>query len=95
MLEQKTILVTGATGQVAFPIVRALAATNRSIVGARMGRAVLARDIPWLVGEWRAGRLKLAELVSARYPLDDINAAVAATRAGAARRNVIVFGDAG
>ena len=59
-----------------------------------MGRAVLARDIPWLIEHWRAGRLKLAELVSGRYPLEEINAAIAATKAGAARRNVIVFGDA-
>ena len=57
-----------------------------------MGRAVLARDIPWLIGHWRAGRLKLAELVSARYRLEEINDAIAATRSGAARRNVIVFG---
>jgi Zn-dependent alcohol dehydrogenase len=70
-----------------------LAAMNRSIVGARMGRAVLARDIPWLIGKWRAGRLKLAELVSARYPLEEINTAIAVTKAGAVRRNVIVFGE--
>ncbi len=68
-----------------------LAAMNQNIVGARMGRTVLARDIPWLIAHWRAERLKLAELVSARYPLEEINAAIAATRAGAARRNVIVF----
>jgi S-(hydroxymethyl)glutathione dehydrogenase/alcohol dehydrogenase len=68
-----------------------LAAMNQSIVGARMGRTVLARDIPWLIGHWRAGRLKLAELVTGRYPLEEINAAIAATKAGAARRNVIVF----
>lgn len=72
-----------------------LAAMNQSIVGARMGRTVLARDIPWLIGHWRTGRLKLAELVSGRYGLEDINAAVAASRSGAALRNVIVFGDAG
>ena len=72
-----------------------LAAMNQSIVGARMGRAVLARDIPWLIDHWRAGRLKLAELVSGRYPLEAINAAIADTRSGAARRNVIVFGDGG
>jgi Zn-dependent alcohol dehydrogenase len=65
---------------------------NQSIVGARMGRAVLARDIPWLIAHWRAGRLKLAELVSGRFALEQINEAVAATKAGAARRNVIVFG---
>jgi Zn-dependent alcohol dehydrogenase len=52
---------------------------------------VLARDIPWLIGQWRAGRLKLAELVSGRYRLEEINEAIAATRSGAARRNVVVL----
>ena len=69
-----------------------LASLNQSIVGARMGRTVLARDIPWLIQHWRAGRLKLAELISGRYPLEPINEAIAATRSGADRRNVIVFG---
>ena len=71
-----------------------LASLNQSIVGARMGRTVLARDIPWLIQHWRAGRLKLAELISRRYPLERINEAFAATSSGADRRNVIVFGDA-
>jgi S-(hydroxymethyl)glutathione dehydrogenase/alcohol dehydrogenase len=52
---------------------------------------VLARDIPWLIDHWRAGRLKLAELVSARYPLEEIGAAFAATRSGKVRRTVIVM----
>jgi Zn-dependent alcohol dehydrogenase len=73
----------------------ALAAMNQSILGSRMGRTVLARDIPWLIAQWRAGRLKLAELVSARYPLERINDAIAATRSGAALRNVIVLGEGG
>ena len=41
-----------------------LAAMNQRIFGSRMGETVLARDIPWLIDRWRAGRLKLAELVS-------------------------------
>lgn len=68
-----------------------LASLNQSIVGARMGRTVLARDIPWLIAHWRAGRLKLGELISGRYRLDEINAAIAATRSGADRRNVLVL----
>jgi Zn-dependent alcohol dehydrogenase len=68
-----------------------LAAMNQSILGSRMGQTVIARDIPWLIDQWRLGRLKLAELVSARYPLAEINAAIAATKSGAARRNVVVF----
>lgn len=68
-----------------------LAAMNQRILGSRMGQTVLARDIPWLITQWRAGRLKLAELVTARYPLAHINEAIAATKAGTTRRNVIVF----
>ena len=57
-----------------------------------MGRTVLARDIPWLIGQWRAGRLKLAELVSGRFPLERINEAIAEVKSGEALRNVIVLG---
>jgi Zn-dependent alcohol dehydrogenase len=71
-----------------------LAAMNQSILGSRMGQSLPARDIPQLIGHWRAGRLKLAELISGRYSLEAINEAIAATRSGAARRNVIVFGEA-
>jgi Zn-dependent alcohol dehydrogenase len=70
-----------------------LASTNRSILGSRMGRAVLGRDVPWLIAQWRAGRLKLAELISGRYPLEEINAAIAGVRSGTALRNVIVLRD--
>jgi S-(hydroxymethyl)glutathione dehydrogenase/alcohol dehydrogenase len=69
-----------------------LASMNQRILGSRMGQSVIARDIPWLIEHWRAGRLKLAELVSGRFRLEEINDAIAATRSGTARRNVIVFG---
>jgi len=38
MLENQTVLVTGATGQVAFPVARALAGSNRVLALARYGR---------------------------------------------------------
>jgi Zn-dependent alcohol dehydrogenase len=45
-----------------------------------------------MLAEWYlAGRLKLDELISGRYPLDEINAAVDGTRAGTALRNVVTF----
>ena len=69
-----------------------LAFLGQSIRGSRMGDAVLSRDIPWLIDLYRQGRVKLDELVSNRYPLERINEAVADTRAGTARRNVVVFG---
>lgn len=68
-----------------------MAALNQKILGSKMGETVLARDIPLLIEHWRAGRLRLEELVTATYPLDGINRAIAAVNAGDALRNVIVF----
>ncbi len=68
-----------------------IAATGQALVGSLMGDTVLARDIPWMVDLYQQGRLKLDELVSGRWSLDQINEAIADTKSGAARRNVIVF----
>jgi S-(hydroxymethyl)glutathione dehydrogenase/alcohol dehydrogenase len=64
---------------------------SQRILGSRMGSARLAVDLPRLVEAYRQGRLKLDELVTARYPLDRINDAIDAARAGKALRNVIIF----
>ena len=68
-----------------------LAATGQAMIGSLMGDTVLARDISWMVDLYRQGRLKLDELVSGTYALDQINDAIANTKSGAARRNVITF----
>ncbi len=67
------------------------AATGQGMVGSKMGDVVIARDIPWMVDLYQQGRLKLDELISGRWSLDDVNEAIADTRTGSARRNVIVF----
>lgn len=69
-----------------------LAGAARSIVGSRMGSSTIANDIPHLIDEYRAGRLKLDELVSGEFVLDDINEAIEQTRQGSVLRNVITFG---
>ena len=56
-----------------------------------MGTTRLAIDVPKLVALYQAGRLKLDELITARYPLDQINQAIAAVERGEALRNVIMF----
>ena len=60
-------------------------------LGSSMGQTDVRRDIPWLIELYRQGRLKLDELVSGRWTLEQINEAIADTKAGHARRNVIVF----
>ncbi len=68
-----------------------LAATGQGMVGSKMGDVVIARDIPWMVDLYEQGRLKLDELISGRWPLEQINEAIADTKTGSAKRNVIVF----
>lgn len=68
-----------------------LAAAGQRIIGSKMGSAVPAVDIPWLVSLHAEGRLHLEELVTHTFPLDDIADAVAEVQAGTARRNVITF----
>ncbi|MCG6901822.1 MAG: Zn-dependent alcohol dehydrogenase [Rhodobacter sp.] len=68
-----------------------VAGAGQQMIGSKMGDVVLSRDIPWMVDMYRQGRLKLDELISGRWRLDQINEAIADTRTGAARRNVIIF----
>ncbi|WP_193176443.1 Zn-dependent alcohol dehydrogenase [Oricola nitratireducens] len=68
-----------------------LAGWSQRIIGSKMGSAQVARDIPYLVTLYQEGRLKLDELVTGRFALDDINEAIASTKRGEALRNVIVF----
>lgn len=79
---------SGATVQVE-PVI--LASTSQRFLGSNMGNAVIARDIPLLADHWRAGRLKLAELITRRYPLERINEAIADAKAGTSLRNVIML----
>lgn len=67
------------------------AAAGQGMIGSKMGDVVIKRDIPWMVDLYKQGRLKLDELISGRWTLDQINEAMADTRTGAAKRNVIVF----
>ena len=66
-----------------------LAFMGQRIKGSSMGSTVLERDVPYLCELYRQKRLKLDELVSGRFALEDINEAIAEVRAGAARRHVI------
>ena len=68
-----------------------VAATGQGMIGSKMGNTVIRRDIPWMADLYGQGRLKLDELISGRWQLDQINEAIADTRTGSAKRNVIVF----
>ncbi|MDX1710305.1 MAG: Zn-dependent alcohol dehydrogenase [Rhodovibrionaceae bacterium] len=88
-----TVVVVGmpASGVMAEFEAAEFAGDGLKILGSKMGSTRLDVDIPALVELYRSGRLKLDELVSGRFALDEINEAIAAIRAGRSLRNVIVF----
>jgi Zn-dependent alcohol dehydrogenase len=67
------------------------ASDGQKILGSKMGSARIRIDVPRIVDLYRQGRLKLDELITARYELSEINTAIAAVARGEALRNVIVF----
>jgi S-(hydroxymethyl)glutathione dehydrogenase / alcohol dehydrogenase len=60
------------------------------ILGSKVGAVRPHVDIPALVALYRQGRLKLDELISARFSLSEINHAIALAEGGATRRVVVV-----
>ena len=64
---------------------------EKMVTGGYMGSTNLQRDIPELVALYKGGKLKLDELVTAHYTLDQINEAIESVEQGKALRNVIMF----
>jgi S-(hydroxymethyl)glutathione dehydrogenase/alcohol dehydrogenase len=64
---------------------------ERRIQGCMMGSNRFRTDMPRLIEFYLQGRLHLAEMVSARIGLAQINEGFAALKAGGVARNVIVF----
>jgi S-(hydroxymethyl)glutathione dehydrogenase / alcohol dehydrogenase len=88
-----SLVLVGLPGpQVRVPLpIRFIVGSGIRILGSPMGSTRLQEDIPWLIDLYRAGRLKLDELITNRYPLEQINEAIASVERGEALRNVIVF----
>jgi S-(hydroxymethyl)glutathione dehydrogenase/alcohol dehydrogenase len=68
-----------------------IAHDGQRILGSKVGATRPQIDLPRVLSLYRDGRLKLDELVSRRYPLSEINSAIAASGGGDVVRNVIVF----
>ena len=64
---------------------------ERRVVGSRYGSGNPAVEFPKMVELARAGRLKLEELVTKRYDLDEADEAFRALAAGEQARGLIVF----
>ncbi|MGY8736768.1 MAG: zinc-binding dehydrogenase, partial [bacterium] len=64
---------------------------EKRILGSFMGSNAFRRDMPQYVDYYLDGRLRLDEMISKRIPLEEINPAFDAMKAGEVARSVIVF----
>ncbi|MGH9186668.1 MAG: Zn-dependent alcohol dehydrogenase [Acidimicrobiales bacterium] len=64
---------------------------DKSILGCRYGSTRPHHDIPLVVGLYRDGRLRLDEMVSQVYPLENIEAALEDMHAGKLNRGVLTL----
>jgi alcohol dehydrogenase len=68
-----------------------LVAEERILQGSYLGGGDPALDIPRYVEWFREGRLPVADLISARLPIEQINEGMDALATGSALRQIIVF----
>jgi S-(hydroxymethyl)glutathione dehydrogenase/alcohol dehydrogenase len=90
-----TVVVTGlGNGQEAIiPVnLSELTLYQKRIQGALYGNASPRKQIPQLLGLYGRGILKLDELITRRYPLDQVNSGYADMHAGKNVRGIIDFG---
>jgi Zn-dependent alcohol dehydrogenase len=64
---------------------------ERVITSSSMGTTRLKIDVPILIDLYKTGRLKLDELITNHYSLEQINEAIECSERGEAIRNVIMF----
>jgi S-(hydroxymethyl)glutathione dehydrogenase/alcohol dehydrogenase len=64
---------------------------DKTIMGCRYGSARPQHDVPLMVRLYRSGRLKLDELVSSTYPLEDFGSALDELHAGKLARGVLTL----
>jgi S-(hydroxymethyl)glutathione dehydrogenase/alcohol dehydrogenase len=82
--------VPSATSMVSIPGFF-LPLAEKSLLGSLYGSATMTRDVPRLIGLYRAGKLKLDELITRRYRISEVNDAFEAMKKGEVARGVITF----
>ncbi len=88
----KTVLVGLSAMESSTPISGAkLVRQEKTVIGSYYGTAHTARDFPFLLDLYAAGKLNLDRLISRTYQLADINAAFDAMLNGEVARGVVTF----
>ncbi len=82
--------VTPMTAEVSIPIM-SMVFEERTLTGSIYGSARPLIDIPMLINLYKAGKLKLDELLTRRYPFSQINEAYEGLERGEGIRSVVTF----
>ena len=89
-----TTVMVGAvpiTQPVTIPIAALFGVQEKKLIGCILGSCNSQRDVPRMISLWRAGKLDLEALITARYPLARINDALDELRAKRGVRHVVEF----
>jgi Zn-dependent alcohol dehydrogenase len=82
--------VSPLTTEVSVPLM-SLVFEEKTLTGSLYGSARPRIDIPKLISLYRAGKLKLDELLTRRYPFEQINQAFEALERGEVARSIVTF----
>ena len=83
--------VTPMKEEVSVPVM-SLVFEERVLTGSLYGSASPRTDIPKLIDLYRAGKLKIDELLTRAYPFEQINEAYGALERGEVARSIVTFG---
>jgi S-(hydroxymethyl)glutathione dehydrogenase / alcohol dehydrogenase len=86
-----TVFVGHAPHGTSFDFDARMLMPEKTVIGSMYGSARPHVDIPRLIALYRAGRLKLDELVTRTYPLEEVNQAFAALAEGQVARSVLAL----
>ena len=65
--------------------------SEKGMIGSYYGSTRQTYDMAWLMELYRQGRLKIDELISRRYPPEQINEAYDALKNGEVNRSVLIY----
>ena len=68
-----------------------LVGPERRLIGSCYGSASVFADFPRMISLYRSGKLKIDELITHRYGIDEVNEAFRALAAGELARGILVF----
>jgi S-(hydroxymethyl)glutathione dehydrogenase / alcohol dehydrogenase len=86
------VVLVGVGKDQTYPLpIRSMVVNEKRVLGSLIGTSLVHRDVPRLLSLWRAGRLDLERLITARRPIEEINEGFDDMSNGVGVRTVVSF----